>query len=140
MLSDKFFIFINGGLFPCFDRNEGYFILLLIWILSSKRSVLFLVPSAKSVALGLAHFVALECFHSLLVFFDDDLLEHDQARLQVKETCFVPSLRCVGNGFNIWFTVLSVNFLSTHVFLAQDRIQIAAFIFCLDAGIGVRVQ
>ena len=45
-----------------------------------------MVSSTKRLALRLGHFLALECFQSLLVFPDDNKLEYNQARLQLKET------------------------------------------------------
>ena len=44
-----------------------------------------MVSSTKRLALRLGHFLALECFQSLLVFPDDNKLEYNQARLQLKE-------------------------------------------------------
>ena len=45
-----------------------------------------MVSSTKRLALRLGHFLALECFQSLLVFPDDNMLEYNQARLQLKES------------------------------------------------------
>ena len=58
-----------------------------------------MVSSTKRLALRLGHFLALECFQSLLVFPDDNKLEYNQARLQLKETncLFALSVSLIGS-------------------------------------------
>ena len=75
--------------------------------------------SINCLALGLGHFVALESFHSLLVFLDEPL-EFEYYCLLLET--YVSSL-CY-NRFNSWVTILFVHFLLTCIFLVQNRFQL----------------
>ena len=92
----------------------------LHWDSFIQRSLARSLCSINCLALGLGHFVALESFHSLLVFLDE-LLEFEYYCFLLET--YVSSLCC--NRLNSWFTILFVHFLLTCVFLVQNRFQLA---------------
>ena len=92
----------------------------LHWDYFIQRSLARSLCSINCLALGLGHFVALESFHSLLVFLDEPL-EFEYYCLLLET--YVSSLCC--NRFNSWVTILFVHFLLTCIFLVQNRFQLA---------------
>ena len=91
----------------------------LHWDSFIQRSLARSLCSINCLALGLGHFVALESFHSLLVFLDEPL-EFEYYCLLLET--YVSSLCC--NRFNSWVTILFVHFLLTCIFLVQNRFQL----------------